>query len=149
VNNRGTAGFNAYALANAITPTRVTLNFVTGGNGEAVVGVAPAPVFTTPPSPRRRVYLVDWPVTFLCDEAQGTLRRYSNYTISALQTARDAPNEFAGASNRLIARGLTSCNFTVSPVNSDQPQTVAAALTTVRNGQTVTLLHTSRAEYAP
>ncbi len=149
VNNRGIAGRDAYALANTITPVRVTLNFNTQPNGEAIVGVAPPPVFTPPDSPRRRVYLVDVPVTFLCDETQGTLRRYSGYAITALQAARSAPNQFAGATNRLIARGLTSCNFSVSPRDSDRPQTVAMRLTTVRNGETITLMHTSRAEYAP
>ena len=149
VNNRGVAGRDAYALANTITPGRVTLNFNTLPGGQANVGVQPAPAFTPPDSPRRRVYLVDEPITFLCDETQGTLRRYSGYAITALQAARSAPNQFAGVTNRLVARGLTSCNFSVSPRDSDQPQTVSVRLTTVRNGETVTLLHSSRAEYAP
>ena len=149
MNNRGIAGRDAYALADTITPVRVTLNYNTQPNGQANVSVFPAPAFTVPDSPRRRVYLVDWPVTFLCDETQGTLRRYSNYAISPIQATRSAPNQFAGASNRLIARGLTSCNFSVSPRNSDQPQTVSVRLTTVRNGETVTLMHSARAEYAP
>ena len=149
VNNRGQAPWDAYALTGSITATRPQISYVTAANGEAIVNVAPAPVFTTPASPRRRVYLVDMPVTFLCDEAQGTLRRYSGYAITANQAARSAPNQFGGAANRLIAHGLTSCNFSVSPRNSDQPQTLAARLTTVRNGETVTLLHSSRAEYAP
>lgn len=149
VNNRGQAPWDAYALTGSITANRPQISFVTAANGQATVTVAPAPVLTSPASPRRRVYLVDIPITFLCDETQGTLRRYSGYAITANQAARSAPNQFGGATNRLIARGLTSCNFSVSPRNSDQPQTFAARLTTVRNGETVTLLHSSRAEYAP
>jgi MSHA biogenesis protein MshO len=149
VNNRGIAGRDAYALNGSITPTRPALTFTTAANGEGSVTVNPAPAMTAGDSPRRRVYLVKEAVTFLCDETQGTLRRYSGYAISANQATRDAPTEFGGAANVLIARGLTSCNFSVSPVDSDQPQTFAARLTTTRNNETVTLLHSSRAEYAP
>jgi MSHA biogenesis protein MshO len=149
VNNRGQAPHDAYALTGSITANRPQISFITAANGEATVTVSPAPATITTASARRRVYLVDMPVTFLCDETQGTLRRYSGYAITANQAARSAPNQFAGASNRLIASGLTSCNFSVSPRNSDQPQTFAARLTTVRNGETVTLLHSARAEYAP
>jgi MSHA biogenesis protein MshO len=149
VNNRGVLNRNAYALANTMTPGRPQLNFATGINGEGEVTVTPAPNFTAGDSPRRRVYLVNGAVTFLCDEAQGTLRRYSGYAISLNQTARDAPNEFGGAANMLIARGLTRCNFAVSPVDSNAPQTVSLLLTATRNGENVTLLHSSRALYAP
>jgi prepilin-type N-terminal cleavage/methylation domain-containing protein len=149
VNNRGIAGRDAYALSGSMTPTRPGLTFVTGINGEGSVTVTPAPALTAGDSPRRRVYLVKEAVTYLCDETQGTLRRYSGYAIAANQTARDAPNEFGGALNMLIARGLTRCDFSVSPVDSDQPQTFAARLTATLNGESVTLLHSSRAEYAP
>jgi MSHA biogenesis protein MshO len=148
VNNRGIAGYDAYALANTITPTRPRVQFTTSAAGEGTVTVTPAPAFNTA-SVRHRVYLVTGPVTFLFDETQGTIRRYAGYAISAAQTARDAPNEFAGATNTLIARGLTSCNFDVGPRDSNQPQTVAARLTVTRGSENVTLLHSARAEYAP
>jgi MSHA biogenesis protein MshO len=121
--------------------------------GEARVTVTPAPV---PPlvagSPRRRVFLVTGPVTYLCDETLGTLSRYENYPIAANQAAWDAPADFssAGRSAELIARGLTTCNFSVSPISATTSQTVAVTLTsTAANGDSVTLLHTSRAELVP
>jgi MSHA biogenesis protein MshO len=154
VNNRGAgvAGADAYTLSGSITATRRNITFTTNAlTGEGAVSVtgAPVPAFTTPDSPRRRVYLVTGPVTFLCDEAQGTLRRYDGYAISANQTSRDAPNEFAGATNVLIARGLTTCAFSASGSSTTHPQTVSVRLTTTRNGESLTLLHSSRLEYAP
>jgi hypothetical protein len=90
-------------------------------------------------------------VTYLCDEGQGTLRRYDGYTIAPLQAARDTPGELAaaGAANDLVAQGLTSCNFAASARSGTQSQTAAVRLTTTRIGDVVTLLHSSRAEHLP
>jgi MSHA biogenesis protein MshO len=156
VNNRGVPTRDAYARTGSMTAVRPQLTFATDANGVGSVTVVPATamnVLTAAPSPRRRVYLVTEAVTYLCDEraGQGTLRRYSGYTIAAAQTARDAPNEFGTAtSNQLIARGLTSCSFAATAVDQDVPQTVSVRLTATRNGgETVTLLHSASAEYAP
>ena len=48
----------------------------------------------------------------------------------------------------LIARGLTTCAFTHSAA-SDQAQTASVLINATRNGETVSLLHTVRGEYAP
>ena len=91
------------------------------------------------------------PVTYLCDEGQGTLRRYANYGIAANQAARDTPGELtgAGAAVQLVTQGLTSCNFTVSAFSPTQSQTATARLTTTRKGDVVALMHSARAEYVP
>ena len=71
-------------------------------------------------------------------------------TLAAAQTARDTAAELTGAAAvELVAQGLTTCNFAVSPVQRAQSQTAAVRLTTTRNGDSVTLLHSSRAEYVP
>jgi MSHA biogenesis protein MshO len=123
--------------------------------GEATVTIAPAPVpALSPGSPRRRVFLVTGPVTYLCDETAGTLSRYMNYPLAANQATRDSPAKFSavGATVELIARGLTTCNFDGSPIpaSATTSQTVTVQLTSAAaNGDTVTLLHTSRAEFVP
>jgi hypothetical protein len=81
------------------------------------------------------------------------LRRYANYTVAANQSARDTPAELSGAgggAGALVTQGLTSCNFAL-PVaaSSTQSQTVSVRLTTTRNGDSVTLMHSVRAEYVP
>lgn len=144
---------SAYALAGSMAAATNYSAAAGAVAGEQQINVNPAPAFG-PDSPRHNIYFVARPVTYLCDETpgQGTLRRYSNYNLAALQTARDTAGELtgAGAAVELITRGLTTCNFAVSPVpNATQAQTVAARLTTTRNGDVVTLLHTWRSEYAP
>lgn len=153
VNNRGPGipNADAYQLTGSITATRPTVSYVTNPvTGEAPVSVTPAPAFASGDSPHRRVYLVSGPITYLCDESQGVMYRYSGYAIAANQAARDAPNEFGGAATALIARGLTTCNFSVSPVSDTSPQGASVRLTATRSGgETLTLLHSMRGEYAP
>ncbi|HEX6639322.1 MAG TPA: prepilin-type N-terminal cleavage/methylation domain-containing protein [Steroidobacteraceae bacterium] len=153
VNNRGPGipNADAYQLTGSITSTRPTVSYVTNpATGEASVSVMPAPVLAAGDSPHRRVYLVSGPVTYLCDESQGTLQRYSGYAIAGNHAARDAPNEFGGATTALVARGLTTCNFNVSPVSGTRAQTASVRLTATRSGgESVTLLHGVRGEYAP
>jgi hypothetical protein len=88
-------------------------------------------------------------VSYLCDEAQGTLRRYTGYTIAANQAARDEPADFNGATSELVAQGLSACLFQASNPGGVQAQTVAIHLTTTRANDSVRLLHVSRAEFVP
>jgi MSHA biogenesis protein MshO len=139
VNNMGTGvpGLDAYALSGSMYGG--TIGITAGGlPGEQQVSLSPAAAFTVD-SPRRRAYLVSGPVTFLCDEAAGTLRRYSGYTIAASQAARDTAAELttAGASVRLIARNITACDFTIAPGSATAYQIVTARITATRNGQSL------------
>lgn len=147
VNNLGELGEDAYAPAESMTlPSTITFAAEPVA-GEFTVTVVPAPA-VAPNSPGSRVYFVEGPVTYLCDEGQGTLRRYANYAIAASQISVDQPAAFAVA-GELVAQGLTTCNFAVSAVGGNWSQTVAVRLTTARNGDSVTLLHSSRADYVP
>lgn len=152
VNNRGTAGADAYALAGSMTAAGATITVTPVGPGEASVTVSsPAPTFAAE-SPRHRVYGVSGPVTYLCDETQGTLQRFAGYPVALSQASWDTAGEFAGAgvTGELIARGLTACLFDVSAPGGTTAQTVAVHLTsTAANGDNVTLLHSYRAEYVP
>jgi prepilin-type N-terminal cleavage/methylation domain-containing protein len=141
---------DVYTLTGSTVPMTSWTVGLTATSGEFQVTLAPAPA-PAADSPKGRIFLVDRPVTYLCDEGQGTLRRYANYTAASLQTARDSPGELAGAgaSNELVTQGLTSCDFQVTPVAANQLQTASVRLTTTRNGDSVTLLHMSRGQYTP
>jgi len=143
-------GFDAYTLTGSMAPATNIVITPNPTTEENQISVNPAPVFTD--SPRHLVYFVSGPVTYLCDEGQGTLRRYQNYTIAANQAARDTPGELtgAGAAATLVTQGLTSCNFALpAAASSTQSQTVSVRLTTTQNGDSVALLHSTRAEYVP
>jgi MSHA biogenesis protein MshO len=146
------AGVNPYITAGILTTSATTIRVTANATaGEGTVTLTPAPALT-PASPKHRVFLVGGPVTYLCDESQGTISRYANYALAANQASWDAPTDFSGAGipSTLVARGLTTCNFAAAAVNATTSQTVAVRLTsTATNGDSVTLLHTSRAEYVP
>lgn len=56
-------------------------------------------------SPGNRFFIVEGPVSYVCDPVAGTLTRYSGYTIATAQ-----PTAFgAGA---LVANGVSACSFT-------------------------------------
>jgi prepilin-type N-terminal cleavage/methylation domain-containing protein len=148
--NTGLAGADAYTLTGSMTPAS-SLQLVALAANEEQITATPAANLTAT-SPKHWVYLVSGPVTYLCDESQGTVRRYSNYIVLPSQASWDSPAEFnvAGATNTLVARGITSCNFVVWPLSGGTQQTVALHLTsTDSTGDTVQLLHTYRTEYVP
>jgi MSHA biogenesis protein MshO len=148
VNNLAVA--TAYAAGPTVTVSGVLNITAIPMANETSVSVSPVPTLAGG-SPGRRIYLVSGPVTYLCDEGQGTLRRYSGYTPAASQTARDTAAELtaAGAGDELVARGLSTCHFAVSTPSSTQAQAVAARLTTTYGAESVTLLHTVRSEHVP
>jgi MSHA biogenesis protein MshO len=151
VNSNVTPGADPFSLAGAMTPAGTQITIAAGGPGEQVVTLNITPSFPTD-SPRHRIYLLSGPVTYLCDEALGTLRRYSNYSMAANQAARDTAAELngAGATAVLVAQGLTTCNFDATPPGSTtQSQTAAVRLTTTRSGDSITLLHSARSGYVP
>jgi MSHA biogenesis protein MshO len=68
---------------------------------------------TTPfpyPSPLQRFFVVDTPVSFVCDPTAGTLRRYAYYPVQLAQPNATwlAAN---AASNKLLADGVSNCAF--------------------------------------
>lgn len=152
VNNLGTPGADAYALSGSITAAGSSVQITAGAlPGEQQLTVAPAPVFVAD-SPRHTLYLVSGPVTFLCDESAGTLRRYQGYAVAANQANWDSPAEFnvAGVSGSLLATGLTTCDFRASPLSASVPQTVSMALTATRgSGESITIFHVAGSQYLP
>jgi MSHA biogenesis protein MshO len=58
-------------------------------------------------SPGNRFFIVEGPVSFVCDPSAGTLLRRSGYTISASQ-----PTSFATGSSAVLATGVNACSFT-------------------------------------
>jgi hypothetical protein len=82
-------------------------------------------------------------VTYLCDQAAGTIRRYSGYSIAANQASRDTAGELnaAGATSVLVARNITACSFSVPPINAFRGQVVTARITATRDGESAVMLH--------
>jgi len=151
VYNVGVPGANAYELANVITPPGTQINIDADSIvGEDSVRISPAFRFSFP-SPGQRIFLVDGPVTYLCDGSAGTLVRYSGYAIASDQANRNSAPELlgAGASATLIANRIGNCSMAYAPGTAQRAGLVSIALAVSDSGESVSLLHQIHVDNVP
>lgn len=143
VYNVGVSGADAYELANVITPPGTRIDIVADSiANEDHVTLTP-PFRFAYASPAQRLFLVSGPVSYLCDPAGGTLRRYSGYAIASDHATRDSDGELvgAGAARSLVSDAIESCEFTYAPGTAQRAGLVTARLGIADSGERVTLLH--------
>ena len=139
--NVGVPGANAYAMANVITPVGTTITVAAGGAANVnLITLNPAFQFAYG-SPGKRLYLVSGPVSYLCDTAAGTVRRYSGYSIANSQIASNAGLIAAGATAALVAADVAACQFTYSSGTAQRNALATLMLQFTNSGETVQLLH--------
>ncbi|MGI9232063.1 MAG: PulJ/GspJ family protein [Woeseiaceae bacterium] len=149
--NVGVPGANAYELANVITPPGTQIDIAADAvPGEDNVQLSPAFQFSFA-SPGQRVFLVNGPVTYLCDVLAGTLVRFSDYSIANDQTDRNTAAELmgAGADATLVANRVSSCSMAYAPGTAQRAGLVSIALAVSDTGETVSLLHQIHVDNVP
>ncbi len=85
-------------------------------------------------SPRQRFYVVDTPVSFVCDLASGRITRHAQYPISAVQNPAPAGN------GSLLVDRVSACSFSYSPGSATRDGLVTLALSITDSGESVHLL---------
>ncbi len=151
VYNVGVAGANAYELSNVITPPGTQIDIDTAAEaGEDNVQLDPWFQFAYP-SPRQRIYLIDTPVSFLCDTATEKLTRYAGYAIATNQADRDSAAELlaAGGVAALMSDNLTACTFTFTPGTAQRDGLVTMSLTVADAGESIVLLQQAHIDNVP
>ena len=149
--NVGVAGADAYEMSNVITPAGTQIDIDAAAEaGEDNIVLTPAFQFAYP-SPRQRVYLIDTPVSYLCDTAAGTLTRYSGYTITSDQADRDTAVELlaVGGTAALMSDNLTACTFTFTPGTAQRAGLVTISLTVGQDGESIVLLQQVHIDNVP
>lgn len=149
--NVGVPGADAYELTNVITPPGTSIGIDADSiSGEDNITVSPAFRFAYP-SPEQRVFLVDGPVTYLCDTTAGTMIRYSGYAIATNQSDRDSRTELliAGADDTQVAARISSCDVSYSPGTAQRAGLVSLAITVSDSGESVSLLHQIHVDNVP
>jgi len=138
--NTGQTGYDAYNGDNIAAVTAKTdnvgndqLTYDTGGSG---------PAFKTH-SPRQRFYVIDHVVSYVCNTAAGTLRRYSDYGLNATQSV---PLAGTGA---LVADDISGCTFQYQPGTSSRQGLLTMNVALTRGGETVTLMAQAHVVNAP
>jgi MSHA biogenesis protein MshO len=140
--NVGVAGADAYELANVMTPAGTQIDIAADAfPGEDRVNLAPAFKFAFG-SPAQRVFLVNGPISYICNSAAGTLTRYTGYTIAQNHATRDSAAGLigAGASASLVAGQITACGFRYSPGTSERSGIVTIEIAVGEQGETISLL---------
>jgi MSHA biogenesis protein MshO len=149
--NVGVPGADAYELANVITPPGTTITIdVDGATGEDRVTLAPAFRFAYG-SPTQRVYLVDGPISYLCNPLAGTLTRYQGYAIAPSQSMRDSNAELigAGATASLMADDIASCSISYTAGTAERAGLVSFQIAVQAQGETVSLLSQVHVDNVP
>ena len=151
VYNVGVPGANAYQLLNVITPEGTTIGVSADGvTGEDRVTLSP-PFRFAYASPTQRVFLVDGPVTYLCDTTLGTLMRYEGYDIQASQAAVGTHSALLanGATASLMANQVETCAFSYTVGTAERGGLVSLQITVRAQGESVSLLSQVHVDNAP
>ena len=149
--NVGVPGADAYELGNVITPAGTQIGIAAdGATGEDRVTLSPAFKFAYG-SPTQRVFLLDGPVSYLCDAVAGTLVRYQGYSIASSQTSRDTDGELVGAGGTasLMANQVVGCNFTYTPGTAERGGLLVLKITVGAQGESISLLSQVHVDNVP
>jgi len=133
VYNTGQPGADAYAGDNIAAITAITVNTIT-------FNLDPVDRFPHQ-SPRQRFFVVDTPVSFICNTGTGEIRRYSGYTIGG------SPS---GTGNLLVDQ-VSTCSFSYNPGTNTRSGmvTISITITDASLGQSVTLLQQAHVDNQP
>ena len=140
-------GADAYDARCVITPAGTSITVSTSSPSfpnEDHINLSTAFQFAYP-SPNKRIYLVDTPVSYICNG--GALTRYWNYALQGTQPTAGSPP--AGAKNTLIVDKVSACNFTYTPGTAQRNGLATLTLSLTRNGETVNLVQQVHVDNAP
>jgi MSHA biogenesis protein MshO len=166
--NQGVANADAYADANQPANTQVVMTNPKGTNFTIRDdGLQDATAFNDEHqiiptlgnfrfrwrSPNQRVYIVDTPVTYLCDigALQRSIRRYSNYNITAAQPTDPTVAPLSAVTPALVTNHVVTCAFTYQPGVAQRSGLVTLDMTVQdpTTGEQVRLLHQVHVDNAP
>ena len=135
VYNTGQSGADAYAGDNIAAITGIDC-------GASTMDFNLSPVANFPnKSPHQRFFVVDTPVSFICNTVTGEIRRYDGYTIGGA---------VSGTGNLLVDQ-VTACSFAYDPGNDTRSGmvTISITITDTSLGQSVTLLQQAHVDNQP
>ncbi len=150
INNLGTAGYDVYTTTGTtgvITPLGQTIT-VTDNVGAACPTTGDQHIHLSAnhafldSSPHDRLFVVETPVTYLCDTASGTLTRYAGYPIQASQpTTAAVLNGLSGVTSALVADSISACDIATTSSDLRNRGLVTLNLSLSKDAETIRLIH--------
>ena len=140
VYNTGFAGTDAWQGDNIASITAISSTSVSFNNSDFSSGTPAFPA----ESPGQRFFVVDSPVSYLCDTGSGLLRRYEGYNIRQSQADVDTHAELLALSNpaesAVLADDLSGCSFSYTPGTPTRKAVLTVSLVISDAGESVRLL---------
>lgn len=144
-----TPGANIYASSSApgpalplgshvVTPADTVVSLANNGD-EGRITLDVAHQFSLQ-SPTQRLYVIDTPVSYVCNLDNGTITRYENYNINEVQPIDESSIPLTSASSALVTNKVSACEFTYQPGTSQRNSVVTLDLTVANNDEEVRLL---------
>lgn len=121
-----------------LSPAATSITIVDDGDEDRIV-LSAAHQFRFA-SPGRRLYVVDEPVSYLCDVGAGTLTRFSGYALASAQPTDPGAAPLAAAAAGVVTSRVAGCSFTYQPGTSQRAGTVTLDLSLSEAGETIRLL---------
>ncbi len=118
-----------------ITPAATTLT-LTDDTDEDQIGLSAAHRFSLA-SPQQRFYLVDTPVSYLCNLGAGRFTRYAGYSIASAQPTDPSVSPLSSASSALMSDRISACSFAYDPGTPSRAGLLSVALTLTQGGESV------------
>lgn len=146
---------NASANANpgVITPSGTTLSLssVAGTSVTEQRITLSAPFRFSQPSPGQRLFVVDTPVSYVCDPLDGDLQRYDNYSFSSAQPTSAAAAPLSSASSQVMATQILTCDIDYQAGSSQRSDTlrVGLSLQDSQTGEQIRLFHQVHVQNVP
>jgi MSHA biogenesis protein MshO len=133
--NLGQPGSDVYSTAPRTSRRPISTGPGTVSSLQYTLGAAPNQQFPLA-SPQNRFQIVGAPVTYQCDVATSTVRRYSGYGFSAAQ-----PVAFGAGAGSILVGDVSFCSFSYTSAVLQRNGLVVLNLRLTRNGESVNLLH--------
>lgn len=134
-NSSAAPGPSPAAGSYVMTPSNVTVTLSNAGNSgtEGQISLSSAVLFAQA-SANQLVYIVDTPISYICDTSTGLLTRYWGYTVSATQPTTP------GGSSAPMAQNISACSVNYTPSTATQNGVVSMSLTFSKSGNTVRIM---------
>jgi MSHA biogenesis protein MshO len=157
------SAYTATGSTAVITPAATAITVTTVAGGGAGVGACgassgantsyrhhvqlSAPHRFGSSSGRQRVYVIQKPVSYICDKTAATLKRYSEYTISSAAPTPASPP--GGATIALVTDKISDCSVSSSTSDVQTNGYVILSVTLANFGETVQLVSAVQFDNSP
>lgn len=123
-----------------VTPQGMIVSLSNPGN-EGLVTLS-SPFMFGLPSPRQRLYVVDTPITYVCDVGtdQEKITRFWNYSVAENQPVDPSSNPLIIGANAQLTQFIKSCSFSYTPGANQRNGLVTLIITLAKNDENITLM---------